>query len=271
MTEFGTWVTYAGSARIVLALVLLAVAGGVALAGARLPLPVQAARPGQAVTVFLLVAWVVALAAWGVAVAAYAVQLQQDHLLHAAPQDPIFPVTLTASIVIFFVVLYRGPSGGWPKLVSAVTAAAAGPVIFELPFDWIVMARVYPPIPPHPGLYRALFFVPFFVLLILTLSLLTLSPMVQLARTTLYCFALMLVVFAIWAAIGFGYPSAPGPIILNIVGKLLAFVTAFTLFWPQRTRGESDAAEQARAREETATATDGEAAPGSGLRPGPER
>jgi len=212
------------------------VAAGLALGGARLPLPARPARPGKAVTVFLLVAWALALVAWGVAVTAYILQLNQDNILHAAPQDPIAPVTFTAALVVFFIIMVRGPSTFWAKVVSAITAAAAGPVIFELPFDFIVMGRVYPPIPPHPDVYRALFFIPFFVLLVLTLSLLTLSPMMQLARPTFYCFALMLLVFAVWALIGFGYPSAPGPIVLNIAGKLLAFVTALTLFWPQRTR-----------------------------------
>ena len=46
----------------------------------------------------------------------------------------------------------------------------------------------------------------------------------------------MLVVFAIWALFGFGYPSAPAPITLNVVSKILAFVTALTLFLPLRDR-----------------------------------
>ena len=33
----------------------------------------------------------------------------------------------------------------------------------------------------------------------------------------------MLGVFAVWALSGFGYPSAPVPLTLNIVSKLLAF------------------------------------------------
>ena len=53
-------------------------------------------------------------------------------------------------------------------------------------------------------------------------------------RTTFYSFALMLGVFAVWALSGFGYPSAPVPLTLNIVSKLLAFGTALTLFFPQR-------------------------------------
>jgi hypothetical protein len=44
----------------------------------------------------------------------------------------------------------------------------------------------------------------------------------------------MLGVWAAWALAGFGYPSAPLPIAMNIASKLLAFVTAFTLFVPQK-------------------------------------
>jgi hypothetical protein len=41
-------------------------------------------------------------------------------------------------------------------------------------------------------------------------------------------------VFAVWALAGFGYPSAPLPIALNIASKILAFITVLTLFLPQR-------------------------------------
>jgi hypothetical protein len=58
--------------------------------------------------------------------------------------------------------------------------------------------------------------------------------MVRLTRATFFSFALMLGVFAVWALSGFGYPSAPLPTALNIASKILAFVTALTLFLPQR-------------------------------------
>jgi hypothetical protein len=45
-----------------------------------------------------------------------------------------------------------------------------------------------------------------------TLSLLAVSPMVKLSRPAFFCLALMLLVFAVWALAGFGYPSAPIPI-----------------------------------------------------------
>jgi hypothetical protein len=95
------------------------------------------------------------------------------------------------------------------------------------------MARIYPPVPPDPAFYRALFFVPLILVELTTLSLLTLTPMVRLVRPACFWLALMLLVFAVWALAGFGYPSAPVPIALNVVSKLLAFVTALSLFVPE--------------------------------------
>jgi hypothetical protein len=119
-------------------------------------------------------------------------------------------------------------------------------MVFELPFDLIAMARTYPPIPPHPALYRALFFAPLLLIAITTLSLLTLSPLARLARATFVSFALMLAVFAIWALAGFGYPSAPVPFALNVVSKLLAFVTVLTLFLPLRAQAQTGGAQETR-------------------------
>ena len=55
MTRYGTWISYGGSGRIGLALVLLAVAAVVVYEGAKLPFPVRAARPGKTVVTFMLV------------------------------------------------------------------------------------------------------------------------------------------------------------------------------------------------------------------------
>jgi hypothetical protein len=65
--------------------------------------------------------------------------------------------------------------------------------------------------------------------------------MVRLTRGTFLSFALLLVVWAIWALSGFGYPSAPLPIALNIVSKILAFTTALTLFGQPATGGGASA------------------------------
>ena len=120
-------------------------------------------------------------------------------------------------------------------------------MIFELPFDLIIMARTYPVV--DPSLFRVLLFGPLILVAITTLALLSLPPGVQLRRATLWCLAGMLTVFAVWSLFGFRYPSAPGPITLNALSKILALVTALTLFLPERAQTEIPGDEnQARAR-----------------------
>jgi peptidoglycan/LPS O-acetylase OafA/YrhL len=118
--------------------------------------------------------------------------------------------------------------------LSGLIGAMAAPMIFEFPFDLIIMTRVYPPIPPDPSLYRALFFAPGILIEVLILSLLSFVPTVRLTRPALFCFALMLLVFAAWALAGFGFPATAGSYAFNVVGKLIAFVTTLTLFVPSR-------------------------------------
>ncbi len=79
------------------------------------------------------------------------------------------------ALVTFFVILYLTRRGGWKvALASAVIGTAAAPMIFEFPFDLLVMARTNPPIPIHPVLYRQLFFLPLFLVELSTIALLTL-------------------------------------------------------------------------------------------------
>jgi hypothetical protein len=235
MTHYGTWVSYGGTARIVLAMVLVAVAGGVAYAGTRWPLPVRPVRPGHTARTLMLVTWLLAIAALLAGVFVDVLQVRRDHLLHAPPANPITPVTVIGVGVIFVVIALASSSHGWRVMLgSAVAGAMAAPMIFEFPFDLIVMARLYPPIPPDPALYLALFFAPLFLVEVMTLSLLTWSPVVRLSRATFFSFALMLAVFAVWALFGFAYPSAPAPIALNVVSKILALVAALSLFLPPR-------------------------------------
>ena len=235
MTQYGTWVSYGGAARIELAIVLLAAAAGLAYAGARLRMPAQAARPGRAGMAFMLGTWVLAVAAFLACFGSYVQQSRHDYAAGSAPQDHILPVTLLSAGVTFFIILMcSGSYGPVARLASAVIGAIAAPMIFELPFDLIVMARTYPPVYPDPALYRALFFVPLFFVEVTTLSLLTMSPMVKLSRGALLSFASMLAVFAVWGLFGFAYPSAVIPTALNVVSKILAFVTVLCLILPQR-------------------------------------
>ena len=234
--HYGTWLSYGGTARIVLAIVLLAAAGGVAYAGIRLPLPAWPPGPSEKARTIMVVTWLFAIAALLVCVAAYVKHMRQEHLFHTPAADPITPVTFIGVGVIFFIIVISNSQGGRVAVTSAVAGALAAPMIFEFPFDLIVMARTYPPIPPDPALYRVLFFAPLFLVELTTLSLLTLSPMVRLSRASFFLFASMLGVFAVWGLSGFAYPATPLPTALNVVSKLLAFAVALSLFFPQRTR-----------------------------------
>jgi ABC-2 type transport system ATP-binding protein len=237
MSLAGGWVSYSGDAKIELAAGLLVVAGGAAYAGARLRRPHRAVRPPTSVVVLMFSLWVIALLAFLVGLGIYVKQFVHDYPhLRSGVHNPITPVTLLAAAAIFGIIMTRS---GWrfqTRLGSAVVGAMAAPMIFELPFDLIVMARTYPPLPPDPALYRAVFFTPLIMIELTTLWLLTLSPMVRVRRSTLLCFALMIGVFGIWALSGFGYPQSALPITMNVVSKILAFVTALTLFLPDRLR-----------------------------------
>ena len=74
----------------------------------------------------------------------------------------IAPVTLTLLVVAFFVIAFLARrSGFWVAVGSAIVGTIAAPMIFELPFDLIVMWRTYPPAPA--SLFTLLFFLPLFL------------------------------------------------------------------------------------------------------------
>src|SRR5580692_3978541 len=251
MTQFGTWVSYSGDAKIGLAIGLLGAAGGLAYAGARLRLPARLPSPGKPAIAVMLTAWGASILAFLICVAIFAQKVVQQHPGHRGPTDPILPVTLVAVVLTFAAIFFTSPHESGTRLTSALIGAIAAPMIFELPFDLIVMARVYPPVMPDPALYRAVFFVPLFLVEITTLWLLTQSPMMKVSRGTFFALAAMLGVFAVWSLDGFAYPSAPIPVALNVVSKLLAFVLALSLFLPQRRR--ASAQEAAPAKEKVRT------------------
>ena len=252
MSLNGGWVSYGGDARIELAAGLLAAAGCVAYAGFRLRRPLRATRPPTSVVVLMFSLWALSLIAFVVGLAVYVKEFVHDYPhIHSGVTDPITPVTLLLAVALFAAIMTRR---GWPlktRLGSAAVGAMAAPMIFELPFDLIVMARTYPPLFPHPAFYRAVFFTPLFLIEITTMWLLTLSPMVRVRKSTFFCFALMTGVFGIWALFGFGYPQAPLPITMNVVSKILAFITALTLFLPDRLRNwQTDGPAPAPGREQ---------------------
>jgi hypothetical protein len=234
------WFSYGGAARVVLAVVLVAVAAGVAGAGLRLRVPVRLPSPGRIATAVMLASWGTAIVAFLVCFSIYLHQLIQQHLIHSRPPQPVLPVTAACMIALFFAILFMGRSLNQEARVgSALIGAIAAPMIFEFPFDLMVMTRTYPAVAPDPALYRVLFFAPLFLVEFTTLSLLSLSPLVRLRRAAFFAFALMLLIFAAWALFGLGYPSAPLPFAFNAVSKVVAFVVAFSLFLPQRSQASA--------------------------------
>lgn len=118
------WISYGGTGRLALAIVLLIAAGGVAAAGTRLAVPVRAPRPGQAAAKFMLAAWVIAITAFLACASVYVQQARRDNLTHARPPDPITPVTFISVGVIFVIVVVISSSYKWPVRLASAAACA---------------------------------------------------------------------------------------------------------------------------------------------------
>jgi hypothetical protein len=226
-----SWVSYGGGEAILLAIVLLVLTGGFAYAGKRLRVPLRVTRPGGTAAAFMIGIWLLALYTVIVAAFIYALQLKQAYPGFVAPRLIVGKFTFVDALVTFFVILYLTRRWGWKiTLASAVIGTAAAFMIFEFPFDLIVMTRTDPPIPTHPMLYRQIYFLPLFLAQFSTMSLLTLLPSMRVTAHASYAVAGMFVVFAVWAAFGFAFPTEPLPIALNIISKILCFVAATMLF-----------------------------------------
>jgi Ca2+/Na+ antiporter len=227
-----TWAAYTGAAPLILAAVLLVIGCTLAYLGTRLDRPLKARRPGKALGISLVTIWVLALASFIISLSAYGLAVFQQVGKVTSPPDPIGPVTALAGLVTFIVIAVLAHRQGFRGAVgSAIVGTIAAPMIFELPFDLIVMTRTYPPAPEV--LFALLFFLPLLLVEIISFMMLTLSPLTSLSRYTLYSLAAMLLVFAFWALFGFSYPSSALPFASNAVSKVLAFATTITLFLPQ--------------------------------------
>ncbi len=231
MTQYGTWSPYVGSNSIILAVVLFIVTGVLIYLAIRFHHPREVKRPGKFLGVSIVVIWLLSVTTFLVAVSIYVRALYQQVGHFTGPVNPITPVTETSGLVAFLVIAYLAKrSGFWVAFGSAIVGTIAAPMIFELPFDLIVLWRTYPPAPEI--LFTLLFFLPLFLVEALSFAMLTLSPVMKLSRSTLFLLAGMFLLFAVWALFGFAYPAAPIPIALNTIAKMLAFATAVSLFLP---------------------------------------
>jgi hypothetical protein len=235
----GTWAPYTGAEPVLLAALLLAIAAVFAYLGLKLRAPVAPKRPGKATTILIVLIWIISLVAFFVDSITYGWVLKQANLVviyqsYTAP-NPITPITELGAVATFIIILFLTRKHGFKlALLSAFVGAISAPMIFELPFDLIVLNRIYPPIPPAPFLFRLLFFLPLFLIELSTISFLTFSALTRLSKHTLFSAATFFVVFAVWAAFGFGYPSDPLNTAFNDISKVLCFVVTITLFLGDR-------------------------------------
>jgi hypothetical protein len=224
-----SWVPYDGGQAILLAIGLLVVACGFAYAGKRLRAPFEVMRPGGTAAGFMIAIWLLAIYNVGVATFVYGLQVKQAYPGFVALHPRVG--TFVDAPLTFFVILYLTRRWRWKvALASAVIGTAAAPMLFEFPFDLIVMTRTNPPIPSYPMLYRQLFFLPLFLLEFSTVALLTLLPSMRVTAYASYALAGMFAVFAVWAAFGFAFPAEPLPLALNVISKILCFVATIMLF-----------------------------------------
>ncbi len=147
------WVSYSGDAPVYLTMILLVVASGLAYAGTRLRVPFKVERPGGAAAGFMIAIWLLSIYTARTAAFVYGLHVREVYPDFAAARVRVG--TFVDAPVTFFVILYLTRRWGWKvALASAIIGTAAAPMIFELPFDLIVMARTNPPLPAHPMLYR---------------------------------------------------------------------------------------------------------------------
>ena len=80
------WVSYGGGEAILLAIVLLVVAGGFAYAGKRLRAPLRVTRPGGTAAAFMIAIWLLAIYTAYVAWLVYGLQVKQAYPSFVAPR-----------------------------------------------------------------------------------------------------------------------------------------------------------------------------------------
>lgn len=232
MVQYGTWSPYEGSGALLLALALFVIGCVLTYFGLRRHSPIGVAQSGRIVSVLLVTMWCLSILTFLNSIVTYMQLLIQQVGRFTPPASPTSPITGLSGLVTFIIIAYLSRAHGLKiALGSAIVGTISAPMIFELPFDLIVMWRTYPPTSTQLTL---LYFLPLFLIEISSFSLLTLSPLTRISKHTLFTLAAMFFVFSIWALFGFPYPSSPIPIALNTLSKVLCFMTAITLFLPQR-------------------------------------
>jgi len=216
------WVPYSGFGAVSLAALLFVFGAALILYGKRMTSVYRLNGPGRAGGFLVFATWAISLV---VLVLVEAILRAISSSRPSVP-SPIEPVTIACGVGCFAAIAYLTRSSGWKvALGSAFVGTAAAPMIFELPFDLIVMGRAN-----APAYITLVFFLPLFLVEVSTFSLLQLSPLTKVTRYTAIALGSMFIVWGVWGVFGFAYPSDPVSFTLNSVSKVISFVTAATLF-----------------------------------------
>lgn len=221
----GSWKPFSFPQSVILAFILLVVGIGLVLIGRRLKRNMEVPHPGKNVRIAMITVWAVVI----LFILGVVVYYRIGRTTIGTGQTgigPIFPITLACAVVAFiYITCISRHDGIWTALGRAFVCGAAGPMVFEFPFDMIVIPHI-----KAPTTFLVAEFVPLDVAVLLTLSLLLLSKRVSITRYSLYSLGAMIIVFAAWAWFGFSYPANPISYVCNALSKVLGFVTIVFLF-----------------------------------------
>jgi hypothetical protein len=218
------WPPYKGLSAIALSLILFAISGGAFFAAQRMKEAIKLPKMGKVLGAIVIVIWGFSIIFFlGIN------KLFAKYTGGASNLGPIFPITITSAVVIFCYAAYVTRRGGpLSSLGNGFLAFIAGPMVFELPFALIII-----PLVKAPVVAEILFLIPLFTIVITTLSMLLLSRRIALTKNSVYLFAAMMFVFALWALDGYHYPTDLVTITLNGVSKVLSFACIAALFFPE--------------------------------------
>jgi hypothetical protein len=210
------WRAYSGADGAALALVLLLLGAGAVLLGRRRREGMKLPLPRRGTKVLVLLVWALSI----LLVLPMFRQVARETGQSVLGLGPVFPITLASALVTFAAVAYLTREGGaLAALGNGFAAAAAGPMVFELPFVLIITPVATTRV-PHP----LVLFSTFLVVILTTLALPTFSSRFSVTRNSLYLLGAMLVVFAAWAlATGYAPPADAVSFSLNAVSKVLGF------------------------------------------------
>jgi hypothetical protein len=215
------WPPYAGSSALLLSLLLVLVGIGLVMLGRRMTKEVNFPKMGKIVGAIVVVIWAFSILTF--------LKINKDLARYtgaAGNLGPIFPITLATAFCTFAFVAYVSRRDSvLASLGNGFLAFIAGPMVFEFPFLLIVIPRVKAPLVP-----ALIFLVPLFTIIFTTLAMLMFSRRVAITKSSVYLYAAMIFVFAVWALEGYSYPSNPTAFTLNAISKVLGFAAVGAMF-----------------------------------------